>query len=92
MGRTFTPWRLPACGLGCGSPSTCWRRLTDCANAGVFDRLHLEVLDRLDEQGRLDWERASLETIAGRRAMVGRVTEHQEDWSVHEDSMLSQHP
>jgi hypothetical protein len=41
----------------CGSPATCWRRLTGWATAGVFDQLHLEVLDRLGEQGRLDWSR-----------------------------------
>ena len=29
MARTSTPWRLlPARELGCGSPATCWRRLT----------------------------------------------------------------
>jgi transposase len=55
MARTSTPWRLlPARELGCGSPATCWRRLTEWANAGVFDQLHLEVLDRLGEQGGLD--------------------------------------
>jgi transposase len=48
MARTSTPWRLlPARELGCGSPATCWRRLTEWANAGVFDQLHLQVLDRL---------------------------------------------
>jgi transposase len=50
MARTSTPWRLlPARELGCGSPATCWRRLTEWANAGVFDRLHLQVLDRLGD-------------------------------------------
>jgi hypothetical protein len=28
---------LPARELGCGSPAICWRRLTEWANAGVFD-------------------------------------------------------
>jgi hypothetical protein len=37
MARTSTPWRLlPARELGCGSPATCWRRLTEWANAGVL--------------------------------------------------------
>jgi hypothetical protein len=50
-----TPWRLlPARELGGGSPATCWRRLDEWAKAGVFDRLHLDVLDRLAEQGGLD--------------------------------------
>src|SRR5919197_2415477 len=40
MARTSTPWRLlPARELGCGSPATCWRRLTEWATAGVFDQL-----------------------------------------------------
>jgi transposase len=52
MARTSTPWRLlPARELGCGSPATCWRRLTEWAAAGVFDQLHLLVLDRLGERG-----------------------------------------
>jgi transposase len=50
MARTSTPWRLlPARELGCGSAATCWRRLTEWAKAGVFDALHLQVLDRLGE-------------------------------------------
>jgi hypothetical protein len=55
MARTSTPWRLlPARELGCGSPATCWRRLTEWAKAGVFDALHLKVLDQLGTTGRLD--------------------------------------
>ena len=72
MARTSTPWRLlPARELGCGSPATCWRRLTEWANAGVFDRLHHAVLDRLGEQGRLDWSRASVDTMSVRAKRGG---------------------
>jgi transposase len=74
MARTSTPWRLlPAQELGCGSSATCWRRLTEWANAGVFDRLHLEVLDRLGEHGRLDWERASVDTMSVRAKRGGTI-------------------
>ena len=53
MARTSTPWRLlPARERGCGSPATCWRRLTEWADAGVFDALHLRVLDRLVNKAR----------------------------------------
>jgi transposase len=63
MARTSTPWRLlPARELGCGSPATAWRRLDEWAKAGVFDQLHLDVLDRLGEQGRLDWTRACVDS------------------------------
>jgi transposase len=72
MARTSTPWRLlPARELGCGSPATGWRRLTEWANAGVFDQLHLQVLDRLGEQGRLDWDRAAVDTMSVRARRGG---------------------
>jgi transposase len=72
MARTSTPWRLlPARELGCGSPATCWRRLTEWANAGVFDELHLQVLDRLGERGQLDWEQASVDTMSVRAKRGG---------------------
>jgi transposase len=74
MARTSTPWRLlPARELGCGSPATCWRRLTEWAKAGLFDALHLQILDRLGEQGRVDWERASVDS-ASVRAKRGGTT------------------
>src|SRR5215216_3044029 len=69
MARTSTPWRLlPARELGCGSPAmwTAWRRLDEWAKAGVFEALHLEVLDRLGEQGRLDWTRVSVDSASVR--------------------------
>jgi transposase len=67
MARTSTPWRLlPAGELGCGSPATCWRRLAEWAKAGVFDQLHLEMVDRLGEQGRLEWEQASIDAMSVR--------------------------
>src|SRR5215213_5306819 len=72
MTRTSTPWRLlPARELGCGSPATCWRRLTEWVNAGVFDQLHLQVLDRLGEQGELDWSRASVDSMSVRAKRGG---------------------
>jgi transposase len=72
MARTSTPWRLlPARELGCGSPATCWRRLTEWANAGVFDALHLQVLDRLGQRGQLDWSQVSVDTMSVRAKRGG---------------------
>jgi transposase len=72
MTRTSTPWRLlPARELGCGSPATCWRRLTEWAAAGVFDQLHLVVLDRLGERGQVDWSRASVDSMSVRARRGG---------------------
>ena len=52
--------------LGYGSGWTCWRRMHEWAEAGVFDRVHQAVLDRLGESGRLDWSRASLDSVSVR--------------------------
>ena len=41
------------------------------ANAGVVDQLHLEVVDRLGAQSRLDWSRASVDTMSVRAKRGG---------------------
>ena len=43
------------------------------ANAGVFDALHLAVLDRLGEQGQLDWSRASVDNMSVRARRPGTI-------------------
>ena len=45
---------------------TCWRRLREWSDAGVWDRLHRVVLDRLGQQGLLDWPRAALDSASVR--------------------------
>jgi transposase len=72
MLRTSTPWELlPAKELGCGSWSTVYRRFTRWARAGVFDQLHLVLLDKLGEQGRLDWRRVSVDSVSLRAVKKG---------------------
>ncbi len=41
--------------LGYGSGVTCWRRLREWQQAGVWERLHREVLRRLNAAGQIDW-------------------------------------
>jgi transposase len=51
MPRAGPPWRLlPARELGAGSPVTCWRRLRDWQQAGVWQQLHTALLDTGDPQ------------------------------------------
>jgi transposase len=65
--RTGVPWRLlPVRELGCGSPVTCWRRMRDWQRADVWQRLHHQLLDQLGRDGRLDWSRASLNSLSVR--------------------------
>jgi transposase len=62
--KSGIPWEMLPPELGCGSGVTCWRRLRDWQEAGVWDRLHRALLDRLGEADRLDWSRASLDSAS----------------------------
>jgi transposase len=62
--KTGIPWELLPPELGCGSGVTCWRRLRDWQEAGVWDQLHHVLLDRLGETDRIDWSRASLDSAS----------------------------
>ena len=72
MARTSTPWALlPVAEFGCGSPTTCWRRLAEWAHAGVFERLQEVLLDELGEVGWLDWSRVSVDSFSLRAVRGG---------------------
>jgi transposase len=72
MARTSTPWSLlPAKELGCGSATTCWRRLDAWAKAGVFDQLQLLLLDELGAAGRIDLDRVSVDSFSLRAVKWG---------------------
>ena len=57
-------WELLPQELGCGSGMTCWRRLRDWHQAGVWERLHHALLQRLADADKLDWSRASLDSAS----------------------------
>ena len=50
--------------LGFGSGMTCWRRLRDWQEAGVWAELHAVLLDRLAAAGKVDWSRASIDSAS----------------------------
>ena len=52
--------------LGCGSGTTCWRRLRDWQEAGVWERLHDEALNWLGDEAAIDWSRASVDSLSVR--------------------------
>jgi transposase len=62
--RSGIPWEMLPLEMGCGSGVTCWRRLRDWQNAGVWDGLHRELLRRLRDAGRIDWSRACVDGSA----------------------------
>ena len=61
--------RLPQ-ELGYGSGMTCWRRLHEWQQAGVFQRLHQLILAKLRQADRLDLSRAVCDA-SSLRALLG---------------------
>ena len=48
--------------MGCGSGMTCWRRMRDWQQAGVWERLHRTFLEWLSLTDQIDWSRASIDS------------------------------
>ena len=73
--KSGIPWEMLPQELGCGSGMTCWRRLRDWQEAGVWERLHHTLLDRLGEAGQIDWSRACLDSasIPAKRGAISSV-------------------
>ncbi len=62
--KTGIPWEMLPQEMGCGSGMTCWRRLKEWHEAGVWDRLHRTLLNFLGKGNRIDWSRASLDSAS----------------------------
>ena len=62
--RTGTPWHYLTGELGCGSGTTCWRRLRDWQAAGVWRRLERLLLQRLSDADQIDWSRAAIDSTS----------------------------
>jgi transposase len=71
--KTGIPWEHLPQEMGCGSGMTCWRRLRDWNDAGVWERLHQVLLDELQDAEQLDWSRAAVDS-SHVRAKGGRQT------------------
>jgi transposase len=62
--KSGIPWEMLPQEMGCGSGMTCWRRLKEWHEAGVWERLHEAMLNRLGQADEIDWERASLDSAS----------------------------
>lgn len=60
--KSGIPWEMLPQEMGCGSGMTCWRRLRDWQEAGVWETLHQVLLDRLGRADHIDWSRASVDS------------------------------
>jgi transposase len=95
--KSGIPWEMLPQEMGCGSGMTCWRRLKEWNEAGVWEELHHELLDRLGKADEIDWHRASLDSAsvpapggAKRPARIRRIKERRARsamlWSTEEAS------
>ena len=69
--RSGIPWEMLPQELGCGSGMTCWRRLRDWQAAGVWEKVHRTLLDRLRAADQIDWRRAVVDSASVRAVLGG---------------------
>jgi len=66
------PWEMLPQEMGCGSGMTCWRRLRDWQQAGIWDLIHFVLLNWLSRYGKIDWSRAVVDSCSVRAVFGGR--------------------
>ena len=69
--RSGIPWEMLPQELGCGSGMSCWRRLRDWQQAGIWQLIHFVVLDWLARRERIDWSRAVVDGSSVRAVFGG---------------------
>ncbi|MET8236743.1 IS5 family transposase [Streptomyces sp. NPDC005078] len=69
--HTGIQWEYLPQELGFGSGMTCWRRLAAWNEAGVWDQLHVVLLEKLRVAKKLDWSRAVIDSSHVRAARRG---------------------
>ena len=70
--RTGLPWNMLPREMGCGSGTTCWRRLVRWQRAGVWKRLHTVLLNELRRRGQIDLARAVVDSSSLRALRGGK--------------------
>jgi transposase len=70
--KSGIPWEMLPPEMGCGSGMTCWRRLRDWQQAGVWDRLHLALLQHLRAADKIDFSRAIADSSSVRAVHGGK--------------------
>ena len=70
--QTGLRWDLLPREMGCGSGMSCWRRLRDWQEAGVWEQLHEVLLGRLRATDRIDWSRVIVDSSSIRAVGSGQ--------------------
>ena len=69
--KTGIAWEDLPQEMGCGCGMTCWRRLRDWQEAGVWEQLHCILLARLNAADQIDWSRAIVDSSSVRAVFGG---------------------
>jgi transposase len=69
--RSGIPWEMLPQEMGCGSRMSCWRRLRDRQERGIWRLLHFVLLDWLARYGQIDWSRAVVDGSSIRAVFGG---------------------
>lgn len=72
--KTGIAWEDLPQEMGCGCGMTCWRRLQQWQQAGVWDKVQEILLARLQEAHQLDWSRAAVDSASARAIGGGEKT------------------
>jgi transposase len=70
--RTGIPWEYLPQEMSCGSGMTCWRRLHEWQKAGVWEKVHRLLLNKLRRADQIDWSRAIVDSASVRAVFGGR--------------------
>ena len=60
------PWEMLPQEMGCGSGMTCWRRLRDWHEAGVWQKIHEILLAKLRAADQIDFGRCAVDSATVR--------------------------
>jgi transposase len=71
--KTGMPWQMLPTRLGYGSGSTCWRRFHAWTQLGVWPELHQRLLRVIGRRGRINLERAVIDSASVRALKGGRT-------------------
>jgi transposase len=71
--KTGMPWQMLPTRLGYGSGSTCWRRFHAWTQWGVWPEVHRRLLRVLGRRGRINLERAVIDSASVRALKGGRT-------------------
>lgn len=71
--KSGLPWNLLPLEMGCGSGVTCWRRLQEWTELGVWPQLQHRLLRRLGKRGAIRLSRAIIDSASMRAVFGGAI-------------------